>query len=267
MINILALIAALALSAVSAYYSVIGLTAIFASAFWPIVIMGGTLEFAKLVTASWLYRNWSQTPLFLKTYLTFAVITLMFITSMGIFGFLSRAHIEQTLTLNTGTKDKIEIINNKIELEKQSIADLDKQIAQIDAAINKMTDRGQAQSSLRAADQQRKQRDAFTKKREENVKNLSKLTEEKIGYESSYRKLEAEVGPVKYIAELVYGKANGDQLETAVRLVILILVGVFDPLAVLLLIGANMGLTKNRLTNNKEPAILTIDDNVFKEQK
>jgi ABC-type transport system involved in cytochrome bd biosynthesis fused ATPase/permease subunit len=265
MINILALIAALALSAVSAYYSVIGLTAIFASAFWPIVIMGGTLEFAKLVTASWLYRNWNQTPFLLKSYLTAAVITLMFITSMGIFGFLSRAHIEQTLALNSGSKDQIAIITNKIEFEKQSITDLDKQIAQIDAAISKMTDRGQAQSSLRAADQQRKQRDAFVKKREEHVKNISKYTEERIGYESSYRKLEAEVGPVKYIAEMVYGKADGDQLETAVRLVILILVGVFDPLAVLLLIGANMGLTNNRLTNNRNDGILTIDEGVFKE--
>lgn len=265
MINWLALIAALSLSGVSAYYSVIGLTAIFASAFWPIVIMGGTLEFAKLVTASWLYRNWNQTPFLLKSYLTIAVVTLMFITSMGIFGFLSRAHIEQTLALNTGTKDQIEIINNKIEFEKQSINDLDKQIAQIDAAINKMTDRGQAQSSLRAADQQRKQRDAFTKKREEHVKNLSKYSEERIGYESSYRKLEAEVGPVKYIAEMVYGKTEGNQLESAVRLVILILVAVFDPLAVLLLIGANQGLAKNKLTNNDDSGILRIDESVFKE--
>lgn len=266
MINYLALIAALTVSGVSAYYSIIGLTAIFAAAFWPIIIMGGSLEFAKLVTASWLYRNWDTSPFLLKSYLTIAVLVLMLITSMGIFGFLSKAHIEQQLQLGTGAAEQVQILATKIEYEKQSISDIDKQIAQIDAAINKMTDRGQAASSLRAADQQRKQRDAFVKKRDDHVKNISELQANKIKLESETRKLEAEVGPIKYIASLIYESTDHDQLERAVRIVIILLVLVFDPLAVVLLIAANHGLAqRKRLTSFKQPGIMTIDETVFKE--
>jgi hypothetical protein len=173
MINYLALLVALAVSGVSAYYSILGLTTIFASAFYPIIVMGAALELGKLVSASWLYRNWKSSPLFLKSYLTFAVIVLMFISSMGIFGFLSKAHIDQSLNINTGSADQIEIIQSKIQFEKESISDLDKQIAQIDAALSKMTDRGQAASSLQAADKQRKTRNDLVKRKDEHVKNIS----------------------------------------------------------------------------------------------
>jgi len=262
MINYLALLVALALSAVSAYYSIIGLATIFASAFIPVVLMGSVLELGKLVTASWLYNNWHHTPRVLKYYLTSSVIVLMFISSMGIFGFLSKAHIEQSLSINTGTADQVAIIQNKIDFEKQSIADLDKQIAQIDAAINKMTDRGQAANSLRAAEQQRRQRDVFVSRKDTHVKNISALTTERIKLESEVKKLEAEVGPLKYIAELVYDNADGNQLEKAVRYVIIIIVLVFDPLAVLLLIAANLGIRKH-LTKMDESSILKIDDRII----
>lgn len=263
MINYIALLSALAVSAVSAYYSIIGLTAIFASQFWPIVIMGSVLEIGKLVTASWLYRNWKISPFWIKSYLTCAVGLLMLITSMGIFGFLSRAHIEQTLAINTGSKDQIAIVQTKIDADKQAIEDLDKQIAQIDAAVSKMTDRGQASSSLRAADQQRRTRDALVKRKEDIVKNISEQTTTKIKLESEVRKLEAEVGPIKYIADMVYESSDTDQLERAVRLVIIILVLVFDPLAVVLLIAANHGIeNRKRLTSG--PGVFTIDsDKVF----
>ena len=276
MINYIALVCALAVSAVSAYYSIIGLTAIFSSQFWPIVIMGTVLEVGKLVTASWLYRNWSETSLLIKSYLTTAVVVLMFITSMGIFGFLSRAYIEQSITLNTGNTDRIRIIQTQIDFENKSIEDLNVQISQIDAALTKMTDRGQAATSLRAADQQRKTRDALVSRKNGHVKNISQLTSEKIKLESEVRKLEAEVGPLKYIAELIYTETDADQLERAVRMVIILLVIVFDPLAVILLIAANQGLSKNkevravirkprnkRLTN--KPNALKIDSHkVFK---
>ena len=173
MINYIALLVALSLSVVSGYYSIVGLATIFSSAFYAVVFMGCVLEAGKLVTASWLYNNWSIAPRILKYYLTFAVIILMFITSMGIFGFLSKAHIDQTVTLNTGTSDQIKIIVSKINNEKDSIADLDKQIKQIDDAINKLTERGQASSSLSAADRQRKNRNDLLKKKEENVKKHS----------------------------------------------------------------------------------------------
>ena len=267
MINYVALLTALGVSAVSAYYSILGLTAIFSSAFVAIVIMGVALELGKLVTTSWLYRNWDSCPFLLKSYLTSAVIVLMFISSMGIFGFLSKAHIDQTININTGQADQLEIINNKIDVLKTSNIDLDKQIAQIDAAITKLTDRGQAQNSLKAADQQRKTRDNLVKRKEEYVKNISELTSQKVSLSSGIKKLEAEVGPLKYIAQLVYQETGTDQLEKAVRMVIILLVFVFDPLAVVLLIAANHGLNKIKsLTKPKEYSILKIDDKVLGEK-
>jgi len=266
MINYLALLVALAVSGVSAYYSILGLTTIFASAFYPIIVMGAALELGKLVSASWLYRNWKSSPLFLKSYLTFAVIVLMFISSMGIFGFLSKAHIDQSLNINTGSADQIEIIQSKIQFEKESISDLDKQIAQIDAALSKMTDRGQAASSLQAADKQRKTRNDLVRKKDEHVKNISTYTEQRIRLSAEVKKLEAEVGPLRYISEIIYDVHSTDNLEKSVRMVILLLVSVFDPLAVVLLIAANHGLTqKKNFTFIKEPSILRIDDELLGE--
>ena len=264
MINYLALLSALALSAVSGYYSIIGLTALFASAFWPVVIMGTVLEIGKLVTASWLYRNWRHTPFLIKTYLSASVIVLMFITSMGIFGFLSKAHIEQTVSMNTGTVDQIKIVKSKIDYENQKIADIDKQVAQIDNAIQEMVRRGRATSSLRAAAQQRKARDKLVIQKEEYVKNISKFTEERIKLESAYKRIEAEVGPIKYIAELVFSENESKNLERAVRGVILLIVLVFDPLAVVLLLAANIGfVARRRFTGDKKICIFEVDNKVF----
>ena len=264
MINYIALIVSLTVSAVSGYYSIIGLATIFASAFYPVIIMGVALELGKLTTASWLYRNWGTCPFLLKTYLTAAVLVLMLISSMGTFGFLSKAHIESTLAINTGQADQIEIIQTKIDALKQSNDDLDKQTKQIDDAIVKLTERGQAQTSLKAAQEQRKTRDGLIKRKEENVKNLSELQSQKISLQSGIKKLEAEVGPIKYIAELVYSSTDKDQLERAVRMVIILLVLVFDPLAVVLLIAANHGLEQRKhLTNFNEQGILKIDSEVI----
>ena len=193
MINYLALLSALALSAVSGYYSIIGLTALFASAFWPVVIMGTVLEIGKLVTASWLYRNWRHTPFLVKTYLSASVIVLMFITSMGIFGFLSKAHIEQTVSMNTGTVDQIKIVKNKIDYENKKIADIDKQVAQIDNAIQEMVKRGRATRSLRAAAQQRKARDKLVIQKEEYVKNISKLQKNELNLNQNLKGLKQKL--------------------------------------------------------------------------
>ena len=266
MVNYFALIVALALSVVSGSYSVYGLTAIFPSAFYPVIFMGGVLEVAKLVTASWLYRNWNIAKPLLKAYLTSAVVILMFITSMGTFGFLSKAHIDQSLNAGAGTTEQIQIINNKIELQKQSLGDIDKQISQIDSAISKLTERGQASTSLKAAEQQRKTRDALVRKKEDFVRNISQLNEQRFKLETSIKKIEAEVGPLKYIAELIYGQTNDDLLEKAVRWVILIIVFVFDPLAVVLLIAANVGLQhKKNLLDLTNPAILSIEDDILRQ--
>lgn len=248
MINYLALIAAIAISCVAGYFSIVGLTAIFAGAFWPILIMGSVLEFGKLVTASWLYRNWHLVSGFIKLYLTTAVALLMLITSMGIFGFLSKAHIEQQLLSQGNDAEQIQIVDSKIQYQQQQIDDVNKQVAQIDDTISKMTEKGQTKSALNAITQQKKSRDALVAKRDELVKIISQYKTDRISLEAKVKKLEAEVGPLKYIASLLYDNADGTQLEKAVRMVIILLVMVFDPLAVILLIAANIGLSNRRVT-------------------
>jgi hypothetical protein len=252
-ISLLALLAAIILSFVSGYFSIIGLTTLFAGAFWPIVIMGTSLEFAKLVTASWLYRNWVDCSAFLKTYLTSAVIILIVITSMGVFGFLSKAHIEQQLKMSTGVQDQIEILDSKITFAQQNIADTDVQLGQIDNAIAKLNDKGQAKSSLQAMSQQKKSREELVSKKEQQINVLSDLKMQKIKLDSELKIQQAEVGPLKFIAELIYGQDNAQShFDSAVRAVIIILVVVFDPLAVILLIAANQGLT-NTTKRSKIP--------------
>lgn len=219
--------------------------------------MGSVLEIGKLVTASWLYRNWRTCPILIKTYLTLALFLLMFITSMGIFGFLSKAHIEQSIALNTGVVDRISILDNKIQSEQDKIDDIEKQISQIDSAIESMTTKGQARTALREADRQRKLRDELVAKKDKIIITISDFKNEKVKLSSEVKKLEAEVGPIKYIAELIYENAESN-LESAVRIVIILLVIVFDPLAVVLLIAANHGMMeRKRLTES--PSVLTID--------
>lgn len=242
LLPLIVLITGLMLSSAAAYYSILGLTAIFSGAFWPVIIMGTTLELAKLVSVSWLYHYWKDTPKIIKYYLVFAIIVLMLITSMGIFGFLSKAHIEQQLRINTGVANEILIIDNTIKTKEMEIADLDKQIAVIDDSINKLIEKGQARSSLNAADGQKKNRSDLVKKKDERIEALNPLREKKITLESEVKKIEAEVGPIKYVAELIYGESDAKILDKAVRFVIIILVFVFDPLAVLLLLAFNISI-------------------------
>ena len=251
-INYLALISALAISGVSGYFSIIGLTAIFAGAFWPVLIMGSVLELGKLVTASWLYRNWEIISGFVKIYLTVSVILLMFITSMGIFGFLSKAHIEQQLNASNGDQEQVEILDSKITYQQQQIEDVDKQVAQIDSNITKFTEKGQAKSSLAAIESQRKTRDALIAKKDGMIEKISELKTQKITIESRVKKIEAEVGPLKYIAAVIFDNPGTNQLEESVRIVIMMLVIVFDPLAIVLLIAANIGLTNSSKRGTKK---------------
>ena len=260
MINIVSMLVSFSISAVSAYFSIIGLTAIFSAAYYPIIIMGTALEVGKLVASTWLFHNWKECPWLLKIYLTVAVAVLMVITSMGTFGFLSKAHIEQNIEITTGTADDAQIIQTKIDNEQSIIDDLIKQIAQIDAAVTKMTDKGQAQSSLQAADKQRKIRDGLTQQKSAHIETIGQLKSQKVKLDSSIKKLEAEVGPIKYIAAAVFGSTGSDILELAVRWVILLLVSVFDPLAVVLLLAANHGLNRNK----KSLTIYDIDSNILK---
>ena len=386
--------AAIALSSVAGYYSVIGLTTIFSSAFIPVLIMAGTLETSKVIVASWLYNNWKKTPWLLKSYLTGAVVVLMFITSLGIFGFLSKAHVEQAAAgaeqqakvlhisqsidqqnaiieraktklanagkgneagnaaINTRIDDANKVIdsankrvqpqideqqrvidaaNAKIELRARStqsqIDDIDKQVANLDNIVKslidqKKTSQAQARQQEQQADRTRlaksktellKQIDAMRQapdpqvdaakieiarlraKVDDEIKQartvieqltnklsqgsdtdklqadidvqndaikaaeaqIETLNADKFKLETEGRKLEAETGPIKYIAQALYGDAvDQTLLEHAVRWIIVLIIVVFDPLAVLMLIAANQGLKEWREGGSAEPEAL-----------
>lgn len=246
--KILALIAfatGLLISGVAAYYSIIGLTTIFAGAFWSIVIMGTVLELGKLVAVSWLYNNWTTAPFFVKSYLSMAVIILMLITSLGIFGLLSKYHIEQQVIINAGAYQQIQIVDTRLKIHTDEIAQLDRQIEQINSAIEKINQTNSGRATLNAVTQQRKARDDLIKRKQEEVKAQSVLKVEKIKLESENKKVEVEIGPIKYVAELIYGSSSANVIEKSVRFVIIILIVVFDPLAVLLLIAFNISITKD----------------------
>ena len=364
-LGILTFLSALTISAVAIYYSVAGLAAIFAAAVIPIIVMGVALEVGKLITAVWLHRYWSQAAWWLKTYLSLAVFILMFITSMGIFGFLSKAHIEQTSL----SQEQVALIETLDDKETRSQAKIDRWRGELDrllsgedvrvdslvekeeegldkiyARINKEKDAFRADAKFKVEQQQtrieqaqdrrdaeiaaaekkfegtlggtKQYEDAVSKAKQnelsvasraqkeilavntkldedlakidtkyagdikaindriQNLRNqantktvdidsrveeleglieveqtkIDEVNEEKFGYEKEYRKLEAEVGPIKYIAEFIYGEdANQNLLEAAVRWVIIIIIFVFDPLAVLLLIASQYTFNWNRL--------------------
>ena len=238
---ILTLLVALAISAVAAYYSIIGLIAIFSAAVIPIAVMGVVLEAGKLVTAAWVYHNWKRTPKLLKGYLISAVVVLMFITSMGIFGFLSKAHIEQT-TISSDNSLQIELIDSQIQRERTTIERAENTLAQLDSALEKYVELGAVTKGLNARKEQEGERSELNATINESTENITTLTKKKSELNAERIGLEAEVGPIKYIAELIYGESTTSVLEDAVRGVILIIVFVFDPLAVLLLVAANQSL-------------------------
>ena len=254
---IITLLSALSISAIAALYSLLGLAAIFSAAKIPVLLMGGVLEVGKLVTASWLYQNWKRTPLLLKSYLTLAVVVLIFITSMGIFGFLSKAHLDQTIATGDNTV-VIERIEQKITREVTIVEDATKVIAQLDEAVQILMNfdriRG-PEGAIAVRQSQKAERAELEAVITEAQNNIDELEGEKLVLSKEQIALEAEVGPLKYIAELIYGDEAKDHFDEAVRWVILLLIFVFDPLAVLLLIAANQSLRDARLVKVKNEDI------------
>ena len=237
------------LSGVAGFFSIIGLTTLFSGAYWSVVVMGTTLEISKLVSVSWLYNNWKRASRGLKIYLLTAILVLMFITSMGIFGYLSRAHIEQKVALSTGVGSDITVLQNDIKIKEDAIKDIDRQITVIDSSIDKMLEKGQAKDSLKASDNQKKKRDELVLKKNVLIKELTPLKTQMVKYESEYKKVESELGPIKYIAEWVYGPTDEKILDKTVRYVIIVIIVVFDPLAVFLLIAYNVSVRQRDYEN------------------
>lgn len=238
-----ALFVALTLSTIAAWYSIIGLTAIFAGAVVPIIIMGSALELAKITTTVWLRKYWHHCGLLYKMYLVPAVVVLALLTSMGIFGFLSKAHLDQ----NVGSGDvqaKVSLLDEKIATQRENIKASKAALAQMDAQVNDIMTKGDSERAVERSvvirKQQQKERANLLKDIEIANQEIQKLNEERAPIASELRKVEAEVGPIKYIAALIYGDtADHNTLEAAVRWVIILLVIVFDPLAIMLVLAAN----------------------------
>jgi len=246
---------AVVLSGIAAYYSVIGLIAIFSAAVMPVAIMGGSLEAAKLVVASWLYRYWKVIPFLMKAYFTTALVILMLITSMGIFGFLSKAHSDQSL-VSGDVLSKLAIYDEKIKTAKENIEANRKQLKQMDEAVDQVmarstSEQGADKSNAIRRSQQR-DRAALAKDIEANQKLIASLNDQAAPIRAEVRKVEAEVGPLKYIAALIYGdNPSENMLERSVRWLIILLICVFDPLAVLMLIAANLTQMKQKEWKDK----------------
>jgi len=228
---ILPFLTAIALSAIAAFYSVIGLAQIFPGSFWPIILMGSVLEVAKLVTVSWLYNNWIETNRLIKTYFIVAIILLMAITSMGIFGFLSRAHIQSNIVVGANSV-QIKTLNTQEKIAKDRLEYLLKRAGDPTTASNKID-----------------------KQIQDTQVELTRLSKEKLPLMTEENKLTAEIGPIKYIAEIFYNEDDAGFIDKAVRLVIFTIIIVFDPLAMLLLIASNQTHRKLKILPEEIPII------------
>lgn len=232
------LFVALSLSAIAAWYSIVGLTAIFAAAVVPIIIMGGALEVAKITATVWLHEHWNRCKFLMKAYLTSAVVLLMIITSMGIFGFLSRAHIEQGAPIGD-SQAQIQILDEKIAIEQEVIEQYRRDLVILNQQIERFNELGAVTRGVNARAAQQEERQAIFDRIESSQNTITELRQQRAPLAADIRKIETEVGPIKYIAALIYGD-NPDQnlLEKAVRWVIILLVVVFDPLAIMLVLAA-----------------------------
>jgi|TARA_B100001059_G_C17830191_1_gene584125 hypothetical protein len=237
--GLVTLAVALCISAVAAYYSIVGLMAIFSAAAFSIAVMGIVLEIGKLVTASWLYQNWKTVPKVLKYYLTSAVVILMFITSMGIFGYLSKSHIDAG-TNTSQVSIKLDRVNSRITSEQKTIDRAERQLENLDKALERYVELGAVSKGLDRRESQEEERTKLTNMVNKSQEKIDVYLDEKSEYELEIKNFEVEVGPLKYISALLYGDNALTFLENAVRWVILILVFVFDPLAVLLVVAANI---------------------------
>ena len=275
-LTILLFISGIAVSIIGAYYSILGLAALFAGAYWAVVTMGITLEVAKLVTVSWLYRNWKLDllPQSIRMYLLSAVLMLMFITSIGIFGFLSKAHLD-TSAPNTGNRLLVKNIERQIESEKKAIAGAQKVVDQLDKALDKVIDKD-ADKGLVERQKQQNERNRANNIITTSSNKITQLSNQKLNYDKNQLAIDKEIGPFKYVAEILFGDADDGNLDRAVRFVIICILFVFDPLAVLMLVAVNVSVKeyqRNKGVKNKEEELekkierLQKKNDVYKEKQ
>ena len=255
--GLLTLFVALAISAVAAYYSIVGLMAIFAGATTAIAIMGIVLEIGKLICASWTFQNWKTSPISIRSYFILAVVVLMLITSLGIFGFLSRAHITQSSP--TGLiQERIERIDLKVDQRQTQIDRYQGRLNTLDQALQRYIELGAISKGLRKIGEMDNET-ALLKTKIEGLENeIDGLSDEKYELKTELNLAEVEVGPIRYVASMLYDDVSESQLEEAVRWIIVLLIFVFDPLAVVLVIAANISLRDYRREKKMATKTVTV---------
>ena len=270
----MALLVAILISGVAGVISVMGLTSIFASSVIAVAIMGGVLEFAKVVAATWCHQNWTELSRWMKFYFSIAIVVLMFITSMGVYGFLAKAHIDQTVSMVSDPNMKrFATVSAEIKSVETKVGDLDTElkplIANIDNLTRKSTEKlaetGQtkaARSDLSDAKgdlaSMKKERNSLASKKDELTTTLTGLRAEKIQLEASVKRIEADVGAIRYISALFNDEPSTEQLEKAVRWMILLLVFVFDPLAITMIVAASSQIVKEKQKVRPVPSVASL---------
>jgi len=250
----LTLFSGLSISAVAIYYSVMGLIAIYPAMIIPIVVMGVAIELGKLSATVWLKQSWEWAPRFLKAYILPAIVLLMLITSIGVFGFLSKAHSDQGL-VSGDVQAKISVYDEKIKIEKDNIDANRKALKQMDEAVDQVmgrsTDEKGADKAVAIRRSQQKERGRLLAEIAESQKKITSISEERAPVAAEVRKVEAEVGPIKYIAAFIYGdNPDANVLERAVTWVSILIVIVLDPLAVMLLLASQYSFQRIREQEN-----------------
>lgn len=252
MLGYLTLLSALFISVTAAYYSIVGLISIFSGAVIPIAVMGVALELGKVISAAWLHQHWRnpKVPILLRTYLTGAVVVLVFITSLGIFGFLSKAHLEQSIQLGGNTGLQIESLQRQIDNERRQINDAEVVISQLDTQVQTLIEYDRIRGddgAMAVRERQKDEREDLNASINTAYERINELQTELLPLQRQRLELEVEVGPLKYVAELIYGDSAEDYFDEAVRWVIIAFIFVFDPLAILMLLAGIITLRKEPL--------------------
>jgi hypothetical protein len=249
LIAYLALFSGIAISCVAEFYSIMGLMAIYPAALIPIIIMGVVLGVGKLSATVWVKQSWAWSPLWLRLYILPAIAVLMIITSVGVFGFLSKAHSDQSL-VSGEVLAKIAIYDEKIKTEKDNIDASRKQLKQMDEAVDQVmarsTSEGGADKAVAIRRSQQKDRGRLLAEIQASQQKISVINEQRAPIAAEVRKVEAEVGPIKYIAAFIYGETNETILEKAVTWISILIVIVLDPLAIVLLLASQYSFQRFR---------------------
>lgn len=255
MIHRIALVTALVISAIAGYFSVIGLATIFTGAYWSVVIMAAALEIGKVVTVGWLSRNWSDAPKAIKYYLGVSVGILMVITSLGTFGYLSKAHLETTNQVQQ-SQLQIQPLETQLQLAERKLRNAQTSLDSLDRIVTGVD----VEQASRIVQRQKAQRRDLATEISNTSRDIEDLNAKILPLRTQQAQTEAEIGPLKYVAELVYGEDAKSHFDSAVRFVIIIIVFVFDPLAIVLLIAANHGMKpKSRMRFDNTTGKLVVD--------